>query len=128
MIIFLHCKQIKKTAVQSVTKEKRVVNIGIISNYIRNYIFVSIDKLIISSLYYIKKKSKNILSVHLIVLTEMDRGTLKKNNRKQKYIFLISFLFVCLSVCMVTLISGSTEPIYLKVSPMALFVSSKSVH
>ena len=44
---------------------------------------------------YLYLDSKNILSVHLVIVTEMDRGTLKKNNRKQKYIFLIS----CLSVC-----------------------------
>ena len=29
------------------------------------------------------------MSVHLVLLTEMDIGTLKKNNRKQKDFFLI---------------------------------------
>ena len=33
------------------------------------------------------KISKNILSVHLVILTEMNRETLKKNSRKQKDFF-----------------------------------------
>ena len=60
------------------------------------------------------------MSVHLVILTGwilqwMDlTETPKKDNRKLKYIF-FNFLSVCLSIRMVTLISESTEPIYLKV-------------
>ena len=41
-------------------------------------------------------------------LTEMDRGTPKINNRKQKYIYIL-FFFVCLHVCMITFIFESIE-------------------
>ena len=46
----------------------------------------------------------------------MDKGTQKKK---------LEVLSVCLSICMVTLIFESTEPIYLKLSPIALLLLSK---